>query len=78
MVITLHGCLSPPVCPKAQCLALFFFYYNNCVDDLSSVVSYSTVKLFADDVTIDKEIACATDVALLQHDLSSIVQWAKT
>ena len=48
------------------------------VDDLSSVVSYSTVKLFADDVTIYKEIACTGDVALLQHDLSSIVQWAKT
>ena len=38
----------------------------------------STVKLFADDVTIYKEIACPADVHLLQLDLSKVVQWAKT
>ena len=37
---------------------LFLLYIN----DISSVVSNSTVKLFADDVTIYKEIVCPTDV----------------
>ena len=46
-----------------------------CVNDISS---NSTVKLFADDVTIYKEIACPADVHLLQLDLSKVVQWAKT
>ena len=54
----------------------FSIIYN---DDLSSlvIVSHSTVKLFTDDVTIYKKIVCAADVALLQHDLSSIIQWLK-
>ena len=38
-----------------------------CIDDLSSVVSHSIVKLFADDVTICKEIACTADDNLLLH-----------
>ena len=53
---------------------LFLLYVN----DISSVVTNSTVKLFADDVTIYKEIACPADVHLLQLDLSKVVQWAKT
>ena len=56
--------------------SLFILY----VDDLLSVVFHSIIKFFADDVTIYwyKEIACSTDDALLQHDLSSIVQLDKT
>ena len=53
---------------------LFLLYVN----DISSVVSNSTVKLFADDVTIYKEIVCPADIDLLQLDLSNIVQWVKT
>jgi len=45
---------------------LYFIIYIN---DISSVVSNSTVKLFADDVTIYKEIACSADTNLLQLDL---------
>ena len=53
---------------------LFLLYIN----DISSVVAHSKVKLFADDVTIYKEISSASsDVALLKVDLSSIAQWAK-
>jgi len=52
---------------------LFLIYIN----DISSVVSNSTVKLFADDFTIYKEIACSADTNLLQFDLLNIVQWAK-
>ena len=46
----------------------FSIIYN---DDLPSlpIVSHSTVKLFADDVTIYKKIVCAADAALLQNDL---------
>ena len=53
---------------------LFILYIN----DISSVVSSSTVKLFADDVTIYKEIVCSADVDLLQCDLIKVVAWAKT
>ena len=63
--------------PQGSVLGSLFILY---VDDLSSVVSHSTIQLFVDDVTIYwyKEIACSTDDALLQHDLSSIVQLDKT
>ena len=40
-------------------------------------MSHSRVKLFADDVTIYKEILCPADVDLLQLDLSKVVQWAR-
>ena len=36
------------------------------------------MKLFADDVTIYKEIVCSADVDLLQCDLIKVVAWAKT
>ena len=64
-------------CTTSSVLGPLFILY---VDDLSSVVSHSIIKLFADDVTIYwyKEIACSTDVALYQHDLSNKVQWDKT
>jgi len=38
---------------KALFLAHFFSYY---IDDLQSVVCYSTLKLFADDVAVYREI----------------------
>ena len=53
---------------------LFLLYVN----DISSVVSNNTVKLFADDVIIYKKIVCPADVDLLQLDLSKVVQWART
>ena len=53
---------------------LFLLYVN----DISSVVSNSSVKPFADDVTIYKEIVSPADVDWFQLDLSKVVQWAKT
>ena len=35
------------------------------------------MKLFANDITIYKEIVCPHDVGLLQLDLSKVVQWTK-
>ena len=52
---------------------LFLIYIN----DISSVVSHSKMKLFADDVIIYKEIISPADAVLLQLDLSKVVQWAK-
>ena len=52
---------------------LFLIYIN----DISSVVSHSKIKLFADDVIIYKEIISPADAVLLQLDLSKVVQWAK-
>ena len=52
---------------------LFLLYIN----DISTVVSHSKVKLFADDVTVYKEISCPNDATLLQLDLSNIAQWAQ-
>ena len=49
---------------------LFLLYIN----DISSVISHSKVKLFADYVTIYKEISSPDDVKWLQFDLSSIAQ----
>ena len=52
---------------------LLFLIY---IDDLHSVVKNSTVKLYADDVTIYKEIKSETDCILLQEDLDRICDWA--
>jgi len=52
---------------------LFLLYIN----DFSTVISNNKVKLFADDVTIYKEISSANDVKLHQVDLSNVVNWAK-
>ena len=51
---------------------LLFLLY---VDDLPSVVSYSTLKLFADDVALYREVTSPADCLLLQKDLDSIYYW---
>ena len=77
MVSFLLGYLSPLECLKAQCLGLFYLY-SVYINGISSVVSNSTVKLFAGDVTIYKEIVFSADVDLLQCDLTKVVAWART
>jgi len=50
---------------------LFLLYIN----DISTIISHSKVKLFADDV---KETSSLDDGKLLQLDLSNIIQWEKS
>ena len=52
---------------------LLFLLY---IDDLHSVVKHSKLKLYADDVTLYKEIKCESDCKLLQEDLDCICDWA--
>ena len=40
-----------------------------------NVVCYSTLKLFADDVALYREIKCSADCLLLQKDLDNIYLW---
>ena len=51
---------------------LLFILY---IDDLKTVVCYSTLKLFADDVALYREIKCSADCLLLQKDLDNIYLW---
>jgi len=51
---------------------LFLLYVN----DLDSVVKYSTVKLFADDVLLYASANTQQECAALQCDLTAIFNWA--
>ena len=51
---------------------LFIIYIN----DLPSMVHYSSVLLFADDTKCAKSIASQTDCQLLQNDLDSLSSWS--
>ena len=50
---------------------LFLLYVN----DLDSVVKYSTVKLFTDDVLLYAPIRSTKDCSALQDDLAAIFHW---
>ena len=51
---------------------LLFILY---IDDLQNVVSHSTLKLFADDVALYREIKRPADCLLLQQHLDNIYSW---
>ena len=51
---------------------LLFLLY---IDDLHNVVSNSTLKLFADNVALYREVKCSADCSLLQQDLDNISSW---
>ena len=53
---------------------LFILFIN----DLDSCVKNSTVRFFADDTRISKQISSEADVALLQDDLNSVLEWSKS
>ena len=52
---------------------LLFILY---VDDLCSAIKHSSIKLFADDVTIFKEINNVDDCFVLQKDLDAVLDWS--
>ena len=51
---------------------LLFILY---IDDLRHSVSNSTLKIFADDVTVYKVVTDASDCHVLQEDLACIFGW---
>ena len=52
---------------------LFILYVN----DIYSIIHHSKYGMFADDLSIYKDVSTTADCALLQQDLDSIVQWSK-
>ena len=53
---------------------LFILYVN----DIKSVISHSYLKMFADDLTLYRNIASVSDCELLQWDLRRIYEWTLT
>ena len=51
---------------------LFILYVNN----ITSVIKSSSIKLFADDVSVYAEVSSVDDCNRLQDDLSSIYNWS--
>ena len=52
---------------------LFILFIN----DLESCIKHSSVRFFADDTRISKQISSENDVNLLQEDLDNTIQWSK-
>ena len=50
---------------------LFLVYINDIVSDIDS-----TLRLFADDSILYREVTCPEDQAILQKDLNKVFQWA--
>jgi len=77
--VTVDGCQSEPVhvksgVPQGSVLGpmLFLIYLN----DISTVVSGSTLRCFADDTRIMKSIGGEMDMQILQRDLDSVTEWS--
>ena len=51
---------------------LFILYVN----DVNSVVMHSSLKMFADDLTLYQEVASVEDCQKLQQDLSNVYEWS--
>ena len=52
---------------------LLFILY---VDDVRSVVKHSSIKIFADDISLYSRVSCYDDCLKLQDDLSCVYQWS--
>ena len=50
---------------------LMFLSY---IDELHQVIHHSTIKFFADDIALYKEIIVPTDQSLLQEDLTKVFE----
>ena len=70
-----HSSWLPGV-PQGSILGplLFILYVN----DIKSVISHSYLKMFADDLTLYRNIASVSDCELLQWDLRRIYEWTLT
>lgn len=53
---------------------LFILFIN----DMDTCVKHSTIRFFADDTRISKQISSEADVELLQNDLNNVVAWSKS
>ena len=78
--VVINGCFSEwlPVrsgVPQGSVLGpLLFLLY---IDEIHHVISNSTVKLFADDIALYKQIVSTHDETLLQEDLTKVYQWSQ-
>lgn len=52
---------------------LFLIYINDIANNITS-----TIRLFADDCIIYRQITCTDDVAILQSDLNTLAKWCHT
>ena len=52
---------------------LFLLFIN----DISDVVKYCSIKLYADDTFIYKAISSAQDCLLMQRDLDALLEWSR-
>ena len=50
---------------------LFLIYINDIVTNIKS-----EIRLFADDILLDRTIATPNDHRIVQNDLDSLTQWA--
>jgi len=53
---------------------LLFILY---IDDVRHVVKHSTIKVFADAISLYLQVSCYDDCLKLQEDLSSIYTWSQ-
>ena len=78
-LVIIDGSISSPIpvtsgVPQGTVLGpiLFSIYIN----DLPEVIKHSTIRLFADDCILYRQIKCTEDAILLQSDINSFMEWA--
>ena len=67
---------SPVISGVTQGSVLGPLLFIRYVDDLCSVINHSSIKFFADDITIFKEINNLDDCSALQKDLDAVLDWS--
>ena len=69
-----HICRVLSGVPQGAVLGPFLFLL--CINGLPSKIS-TTIKLYADDVILYREMSLEDDILILQTDLSIIASWAQ-